>query len=395
MLALFAALIGGVFVWMGSSPPPDSPQVRIELAIRALKEGDQDSFDRIRESFANDPQAEDYQHLFQGFRAISEGKWELADEEFSHVNPSGELRSRLLFSRAEVLYRMGRLSEAEWLLQSLLRDDGANLDAHRFLGAIYYDLGSYDLALPHLERVVEREPDSVGTHHLIGLMHRDFERNSEANVHFQAALALDPPEHFRQKLLLELAQSLIAQKEYESALSLAEEADQSVRATALRARCLWNLNRKEESRKLLQASEKYVSDDRLLCLMQLEICMDDQQWKRAVDAATAYLDKDPYDAEIRYHLAQSYARLDRPDDFEREIALFQKNTESANRLTELNIQAIRNPRDPVVRDQLAEICESLGKTELAQMWREAARNCREGLALSSEVDSGFDLTSEP
>jgi hypothetical protein len=75
--------------------------------------------------------------------------------------------------------------------------------------------------------------------------------------------------------------------------------------------------------------------------------------------------------------------LNRQQDFEREIGLFQKNSDAAKRLTELNIKAVQDPRDPIVRDQLAELCDSLGKKELAEMWREAAQNCREGQALYS------------
>ncbi|HSG70164.1 MAG TPA: hypothetical protein VLA12_07105, partial [Planctomycetaceae bacterium] len=101
------------------------------------------------------------------------------------------------------------------------------------------------------------------------------------------------------------------------------------------------------------------------------------------------------DAEIRYQLAQAYARLNRQQDYEREILVFQEHSEASKRLTELNLQAVRDPRDPIVRDQLAEICETLGKQDLAEMWRKAAHNCREGQALYSDQNATVPQPSSP
>ena len=47
------------------------------------------------------------------------------------------------------------------------------------------------------------------------------------------------------------------------------------------------------------------------------------------------------------------------------------------RLTKLNIEAIRNPNDAAIRDSLAEICKKLGKQDLSIMWRRAAEACRQ------------------
>lgn len=381
-MALVCGVVAGAILWMPSTPP-ETPHKRIELALSSLKSGDLTTFSKIRRSFQNDSQSKEYESLFEGLVALKQGEWEVADQKLESIDPNSDLRSFSLLARAEALYRMGRLSDAERVLRQMLREESQNLDAHRLLGAIYYDLGSYDLALEHLESVVEQDPDSLGSHHLMGIMYQDFKRENEASEHFQAALALNPPEAIRQKLLLALTQSLIAIKEYSKALDLAKSATPSQRSFALQARCLWNLDRKKEARTIIQNAPTNGSPDRFLCLMELQILQTDRNWEQAVEIATAFLEHDPYDTEIRYQLAQSYARLNRQVDYEREISRFQRHIEFENQLTELNHQAIQNPRDPIVRDQLAEVCDSLGKQELAEMWREAAQNCREGQALYS------------
>jgi thioredoxin-like negative regulator of GroEL len=46
-----------------------------------------------------------------------------------------------------------------------------------------------------------------------------------------------------------------------------------------------------------------------------------------------------------------------------------------DQLTDLNRQAMRNPWDADVRRRLAEVCEQIGRPDLAAMWRSAADAC--------------------
>jgi tetratricopeptide (TPR) repeat protein len=47
------------------------------------------------------------------------------------------------------------------------------------------------------------------------------------------------------------------------------------------------------------------------------------------------------------------------------------------RLTELSRQAIQEPANPDLRDELARLCRQIQRDELAQMWEQAARNLRQ------------------
>ena len=55
---------------------------------------------------------------------------------------------------------------------------------------------------------------------------------------------------------------------------------------------------------------------------------------------------------------------------------FQQAKDRATQLTKLNIKAIREPTNADVRNELAELCETLDKPELAHMWRRAAESVR-------------------
>jgi len=44
----------------------------------------------------------------------------------------------------------------------------------------------------------------------------------------------------------------------------------------------------------------------------------------------------------------------------------------AGQLSEKNFRALGNPHDMKVREELADLCEELGKHELAVMWRQTA-----------------------
>ena len=89
------------------------------------------------------------------------------------------------------------------------------------------------------------------------------------------------------------------------------------------------------------------------------------------------LQQAPHGFQARYQLAQVYRRLGRVDESKAEIRTMQESKKLRRQLTDLNEEAITNPRDAGVRDQLAEVCRKLGKERLAEMWARAADACRE------------------
>ncbi|GIS61200.1 MAG: hypothetical protein CM1200mP2_34250 [Planctomycetaceae bacterium] len=58
-----------------------------------------------------------------------------------------------------------------------------------------------------------------------------------------------------------------------------------------------------------------------------------------------------------------------PEKYKQEMARHDKSQKLKQELTEKNLEANRAPDNAEVRDRLAELCDALGKSELATMWR--------------------------
>jgi Flp pilus assembly protein TadD len=83
----------------------------------------------------------------------------------------------------------------------------------------------------------------------------------------------------------------------------------------------------------------------------------------------------PNDDRARYQLALAYARMGRDADAREQNRLVDQTRARLTELSDLNRAALRDPWDAAVRRRLAELCEQLGKQELAKMWHRAAEAC--------------------
>ena len=81
---------------------------------------------------------------------------------------------------------------------------------------------------------------------------------------------------------------------------------------------------------------------------------------------------------------QILQKLGNAAEAEARMNTFQQLQKRVELLNELSAQAESAPTDPAIRDQLAVVCESLGKAELATMWRKAADACRLAMPVSPE-----------
>jgi predicted Zn-dependent protease len=106
------------------------------------------------------------------------------------------------------------------------------------------------------------------------------------------------------------------------------------------------------------------------------MALDSQQTAAIVKPLQRLLNQDPHDTACRYQLAQAWQRLGQTKKYKQEMARHKVSEELKKELTETNLQANRAPDNAEVRDRLAEICETLGKHDLARMWRQAAAACR-------------------
>jgi predicted Zn-dependent protease len=96
-------------------------------------------------------------------------------------------------------------------------------------------------------------------------------------------------------------------------------------------------------------------------------------------AAAALLERvlviDPHDYARHYQLAQAYESLQRGEDAAEQRRLAQQTKDALVEVTNLVKEAGDKPWDGSVRARLAELCQQLGKPELAVRWRRAAEAC--------------------
>ena len=297
------------------------------------------------------------------------------------IEPAGPLKEPALELIGESLFLLDQLPLAASQFQELLKDNPDSADAHRWLGQIFYNLGAFDTAVSHLQELIKLEPGNYLAHALIGHMAFDFEDFQVAVENYRKALTLQRPstipEGVHQEVLRNLARSLIGQNNYPAALETlaAAEPDHAL-VLALKADCHRGLGNEPLARQLLAQALKQDAHERVAVLLQVDMAVDEKQTAAIVGPLQNILTTDPHDTACRYQLAQAWQRLGEPDKYKREMERHDKSRQLKQELTEKNLQANRVPDDADVRDRLAELCEALGKHDLARMWKQAAAACR-------------------
>jgi len=354
-----------------------TPDAAYRDGFKAIARGDVEGAESAVDALRDAPGYESHRHLLQAARHLQSGDAGGAMRELTFVRATGDLREPAYLLKGEALYRLGRLLEAE---QVLLRLDELHPDhpqVCRWLAAVYYDLGAMHDAVGRLEQLAKLEPRDFSPHRMLGMIHADFERYAKAIHHYQEALRRSPPEADRVRMTRELAQALVRERRYAEALEALKDVPAGPEVLVLQAECRWDLGEREEGRRLLTRAKEMKPDLRAVLLLEARMASDTDRPAEAVAPLVRSLELDRHDPEARYQLAMTYRRLGRTEDFERELARKEESQELRDRLTQLNLKAMDEPRNAEVRDGLAEVCERLGKPELAAMWRAAAEACRD------------------
>ncbi|MCA9070063.1 MAG: tetratricopeptide repeat protein [Planctomycetaceae bacterium] len=278
---------------------------------------------------------------------------------------------------AQALYETGDLAKSEVLLLTLLREDSKNSEAQRWLAGIYYDLGAMDQAITVLKRLIELRPHDFAPYRLLAWIYRDYERFDDAIEACQKGLANSPPPAIRQEFLLILAKSQVRQRQYAAAMTSLEQLSNSPEVAALRAESLLSLGQKTQAKHLLQNVPGSFENDPAIQRIQARVQLEQDNPNEALVLFKKLVQTDPHHLEDRYQLALTYRKLGQENDYKREMAEYQETYKLRERLAKLSKQAIAQPRSVDIRLELANLCQKLGRPELAAMWNQAAVACRE------------------
>lgn len=340
----------------------------------ALASGDWMKLSRQIELLRRTSASSDEIRFLRGGMFLRTGKPDEAISELMRIRVDSKLHDKRQLLLCEAFYLLKRWTNVIAVGLELLREESELADAHRWLGATYFDLGDMNQAEIHLKELARLRPSDFSPHHLLGVMHKDFERFQEAILDFRRALELKPPVSVSREIRLDLALTLIKQNQFDEALATLEFdwLPNSIEPLVVRAECLWTLGRRAEAKSELSAAERISPNNPRSLWMNVRMALDEERTADALKSLEKLVAADPTNHQALYEISLAYRRLGKEADADE--FLERRNAARAlfERLVELNKKAINEPNNAEVRVELATVCDRLGKPELASVWRDAA-----------------------
>jgi tetratricopeptide (TPR) repeat protein len=377
-LAVGALLIGAGGLWGYRVTRPD---YRLRQGQEAIRRGDTHQAIVLAERLQSSGHP-DHAHLLRGQAYLHLRRINPAIREYNQIRPDNEP----ILVEASLVYGLGLLSvgksaEAEKLLLLVVERQPDNLDARRGLYAIYYDRGAMKKALRELEKWSQLDDADGQPHRCMGVIYKDMGAEEPAVQQYQAALERRLLPEVRQEVVRELADTFVKRTQFAEALACldqaaAEPAEAQAEVAELRAAALYGLNRASEAVVVLEPLLQAASPSTRTLRLRAKIYADSGDFKAAVPLLVKALQMDPHEPECRYQLAVAYEFLGARKEAAEERRLLDATQKLLNTMSDLNREADRKPTDVQVRRRLAEVCEKLGKFDLALTWRKAAESCQ-------------------
>ncbi len=322
--------------------------------------------------------APDHAHLLRGEALLTFGAPDRALAQLNQVRAEGPLRVRAAALSGRCLLALGDLKEAHRVFRFVVAEQADHLDGLRGLAAIAYDLGQMIEAIEFLRRVAELDPADSRPHRLIGLIYKDMAQDPLAEEAYREALRRGLPPEVERAVRVEVAEVCARQAKFAEGLAVLDGGPPSddPAAGVARAECLRGLGRQPQAADVLDAA---LARQPTAALYRLRGQVYEDQ-ARPADARRCYeraIELAPTDRQAHFLLGQVLAGSGHAGDAARAFARAEELRKDLDRISALSREAMQKPWDPVVRLELAELCDRLGKPQLAAMWRKAAAACRE------------------
>ncbi len=313
-------------------------------------------------------------------KARAQAAFAQAHAELSRVREHHALWPDAAALDGECLFHLGDLRAAATLLEELARRRPDDPEAYRLLAVIYYDLGAMKQAIAHALSLAALEPKNGQPHRLIGMISRDYYQVGGAIAAYREALQRQLPPGERAEVACQLAELLIVQlSKHQEALAALDQCppgfDQQPEVLALRAECLWSLQRRDEARRLADAALGVDADLPHALRLRGTMELDEERPAAALPLLEKAVRLDPHDHKARDRLAAAYRRLDRIPSAEEQERARDRLMERKEALTKLNMQALEKPFDDQVRLDIARVWLQLARPREARLWLQAAVAC--------------------
>lgn len=364
-LVWLSAAVGWARVWYLERTAADR---LFQAGKEAFARGDLGAVRTAAEALRSEKHCGPRARLLEGMLLLRSGRLFEAIETFGYAKDDPETQALAYALSGESLYRARQFRDAEKILSAAVQLDPSQTDAHRWLAALYYDIGAMGRALEQLAIVAEQAPEDPRPHRLRGLIRKDFEQYDKATAEYRESLRRDPNQPDRQEVLVELAESLLRQGRDEEALEVLHDATPSADVLSLEARCQWNRGEKEAASKRVGDALKLAPAHLDALELQAAIELDAGDAAAAVKTLSLAAKHHPKQYEVHYKLAQAYERLGKRDLAQKEIKAMRESREIRTRFAKLHEQAIADATNAGIRYELGQVALEFGRPELARSW---------------------------
>lgn len=372
-VTLILVVAGGISVWQRLTVQPER---LFERALADLDAGNFQAVEQAIETLLSQPDFERERRLLLAGLLVRQGDSSTALKELESFTPEGKLAALYYQFSGEALYREHDLTAALYCMSQLLKLEPENPAAHRWLAAIYYDLGALSLAMDHLDRLVELAPEDYRPHRLKAVIHSDFEQYQLAVDDYRRALERDVPAELRASLRLQLAGSLLKLDRFQDVLDLFSVVEPDAEIWLARAKAWRGLGEQARFREALQQAQSLAADDIEVVKLTGYAHLDRGELEAAREEFATIVEQEPFDVEALYQLALIERQLGHDGVYEELMHRKEASQKLYEEMTDLSRKILTDPLDAGSRDRLAEICTQLGKEKMAEVWRRAAAESR-------------------
>lgn len=364
-LVLLAAGVALAFCWHSRRKTPDW---HFRAGVAAFDENDLDRVLVAAEALHGVDGYEPHRHLLEGMVLLRNGRLFDAIETFGLARHHADTQALAYALSGEALYRAGVFRDAQRILATAIQLDPGQIDARRWLAALYYDVGAMDHALAELRAVAEAAPEDPRPHRLMGLVHKDFERYGEAIRSYQESLRRDPDQPDKEQILVELAECLVRERRHAEALETLGQCRRSAKTLWLEADCRYSQGDAEAARRLVDESLALEPGHLEALDLKATLQLDANDVESAVATLREAVEHHPKDYAVRYRLARAYVRLGDEEAAHEQLALTEELRELRERFTKLHNRAMSDPTSAETRYQLGVVADELNKPDLAESW---------------------------
>lgn len=281
-----------------------------------------------------------------------------------------------LLSIARLMYHTRRFGPADQLAAIVLQRQENRVEALRLAIEVRMDLGRDVDVLRHADEWIKLEPQNPRPHRVQAMVHRNHGRWDHFIISAEKAVELTTPVDWVLQIELidgytHLGRTSDARRELDRLARFRPELLQMAPVT--HSRLLLQEGNYRESEIIIRRYLSETPDDTeaLLMLGKLQLAQGDlesgiQTFERAKRS-------DPADEQAYYQLGQACARAGQREPAAQYLSLHRKLLDAKIRLYGMEQQAAREPFDAQIRFQLAQSYREIGLKELADFWDRAAR----------------------